>query len=323
MRLALVVLLLGLAAALAFVGCGGEDETAALPEGRFLASEQEIEPRVALFADPITARVDLIVDTERYDPDRVRLATKFDPYEPSGDVVRTRKDLGRYAHLRYEYTLRCLVYACLPKVGGGPPQVQPGGIPPPPSGNSGFGERQTFNFKAAKVLYDDPEKGVRQIQSVSWPAVQSVSRLNLGDSRVTGIGFPFSASVLPLPGTSYRVAPAVLGIGLLAAALALLALPATLVARSLRKESPPEEEPERELTPLERALARVEDARDEAEPSRREALEALAFELEVTVSELVPGARRLAWSPSVPSPEAMGLLVESVREADVPDDDRA
>ncbi len=197
-------------------GCGGDDDPQALPEGRFLAAEQEIEPRVGLFADPITAKVDLIVDNDRYDPDRVRVTTEFDPYERTGDVEITRKDLGRYTHLRYEYTLRCLVYACLPEVGGGPPQVQPGGLPPPPGTQAGgFGERKTFEFKNARVVYDDPDKGAQEIRSVAWPPVQSVSRLNLGDSNVTGIGFPFSASVLPLPEESYRVPPAVLGLGLI------------------------------------------------------------------------------------------------------------
>lgn len=311
-RLALVALAVG-----GLTACGGAEDPPALPEGRFLAAEQQIQPQVALFADPIVARVDLIVDNERYDPERVRIAAKFDPYERTADVTRTRKDLGRFTHLRYEYTLRCLVYACLPEVGGGPPQPQPGGLPPPPSGNSGFGERKTFNFKAGRVLYDDPKKGVQEIRSLSWPAVQSVSRLNLGDTDVTGIGFPFTASVVPLPEASYRVAPAVLGLGLLAIALALLALPALLVARTLKKEPPPAPEPEPELTPLERALQRVDEARAEPEPDRRESLEALALELEQEESDFASGARRLAWSPSVPSPEAMGLLIESVRGADV------
>jgi hypothetical protein len=312
-----IVVAAGLAALAA--GCGGADDPPALPEGRFVAAEREIQPRIALFADPLVARVDLIVDRDKYDPDRVRLATDFEPWESGEDVVRTRKDLGRYTHLHYEYTLRCLVYDCLPEIGGGPPQVQPGGLPPPlGTQGGGFGERKTFNFKDARVLYDDPDGGAAQlIRDIAWPPVQSVSRLNLGDTEVTGIGFPFSAEVVPLPEASYRVTPAVLGIGLLAIALALLALPATLVARSLRKEPEPEAVPERELTPLEKALARVESARGEPEAERREALEALALELEAEESELAPGARRLAWAPTVPSAEAMDLLVGSVKEAHV------
>ena len=91
--LALFVLCAGLLGA---AGCGGDEGSRALPEGRFVASEQDIQPRVALFADPIVARVDLIVDSERYDPERVRVTAEFDPWERTKDVVRTRKDLGRY-----------------------------------------------------------------------------------------------------------------------------------------------------------------------------------------------------------------------------------
>jgi hypothetical protein len=199
--------------------------------------------------------------------------------------------------------------------------VQPGGLPPPPGAQGGgFGERKTFNFDSARVTYEDPEKGEQEIRSVAWPPVQSVSRLNLGDTNVIGIGFPFSAEVVPLPEASYRVSPAVLGIGLLAIALGLLALPATLVARSLRKEPEPEVVPERELTPLEKALARVELARSEPEAERREAVEALTLKLEAEESDLARGARRLAWAPTVPSPEALDLLVESVKEAHVAPD---
>jgi hypothetical protein len=106
----------------------------------------------------------------------------------------------------------------------------------------------------------------------------------------------------------------VLGIGFLALALALLALPATLVVRALRKEPPPAVvEPEPEATALERALLRVERARDGAEPERREALEGLALELENEGSELGHGARRLAWSPAPPTPDALGSLVDAIR----------
>jgi len=311
---ALICAVAGLA--LLAAGCGGGGDAPALPEGRFIATSQSITPRVQLFADPVVARVDVIVDRDHFDPELVRVAGNFKPYEREGEVVRTRRDLGRYTHLRYEFTVRCLTYACLPKVGGGPPQVQPGGLPAPVgSQGGGFGERKTVKLKAARVLYDDPEGSTRVLRNVAWPAVQAVSRLNFGDTAVTGIGFPFEASVTPLPEASYRVSPALLGAGLLLGALALLALPAILVVRTLRREPPPMVEEEPELTPLERALELVGWARERSEAERRESLEALAVELELESSELTDDARRLAWSSTAPPPAAMGDLVESVREA--------
>jgi len=73
-----------------------------------------------------------------------------------------------------------------------------------------------------------------------------------------------------------------------------------------------------ELTPLERALALVEWARDRPDGTdRRKALEVLAGELEVVGRQgLADEARALAWPAASPSPEAAGRLVETVREAD-------
>jgi hypothetical protein len=303
--------------ALAAGGCGGGDDPPALPEGRFMAANQTLTPRVHLFAEPVVARVDVIVDTDRYDPDRVRLATDFEPYEEQFDPIVKRRDSGRYTHLSYEYTLRCLVYECLEEVGGGPPQVQPGGLPPESQGG-GFGERSTMRFKAARVVYEDPDKGAQTVQKVDWPEVQSVSRLNYADvssGGVGGVGFPFHASVTPLPEASYRVSPNLLGAGLLLGALALLALPAALVVRTLRREEEVAVEVEPELPPLEKALVLVEWARTRPERERREALEALAVELDADGSPLARDARRLAWSAAAPPPQAMTELVELVRES--------
>ncbi len=311
-RLALIV------AVIVAAGCGGGDDVPPLPAGRFVASNESITPRVQLFAEPVLARVDVIVDRERFDPERIRVAGKFAPYEREGEVIRTRSDDGRFTHLRFDIPLRCLTYACLPEVGGGPPQVLPGGIPPPvESQGGGFGERKSVNLKPARVLYDDPEGKPRTLRNVHWPTVQSVSRLNFGDTGVTGIGFPFEASVSPLPDLSYRIAPRVLGAGLLLGALALLLLPIVLVVRVLRREEPVEEEVHAELSQLETALALVVWARERPVAERREALEALAVELEASDSaELEARTRRLAWSAPAPSTEAMDELVETVKEAD-------
>jgi hypothetical protein len=311
--------LVGALALLAAAGCAGDDDAPTLPAGRFLAANQTVTPRVHLFAEPIVARVDVIVDTDRYDPERIDLVTSFDPYEEHGDPVIDRRDAGRYTHLSYEYTLRCLVYECLQEVGGGPPQIQPGGLPPPPSAQGGgFGERNTTRFDAARVVYDDPDEGERTIQSVQWPDVQSVSRLpytTVSEGGVGGIGFFFNADVTPLPEATYRFSPTVLGTGLILGALALLAFPVLLVVRELRREEEIAVVEEPELPPLERALALVEWARFRPEPERREALEALAVELDLGESPHARDARRLAWSPTAPPPQAMTELVELVRES--------
>jgi hypothetical protein len=321
MRLAAALVVASLA--LVAQGCGGGDDIPPLPEGKFMATSQSITPKVALFAEPVDVQIDVLVDTDRYDPDRLDVTGSFKPYERDGDVVRTRRDQGRYSHLRFEYTIRCLVYECLPEVGGGPPEVQPGGLPPPlGSLGGGFGERKSVTLATARLTYDDPKKGVQAVRNLSWPPIQVVSRLNHADTNVTGIGFPFEATVAPLPAASYRVSPNVLGAALLAGALALLLLPAALIVRTVRRKPEIVEDPEPELSPLEKALRLVEWARAEGGPEeRREALEALAYELDEPQPEHAREARRVAWTPPEPDPEAMGRLVEVVRAEPEPEPD--
>jgi hypothetical protein len=301
-------------------GCSGDGGAPPLPEGRFLSASQSITPRVHLFGDGVLARIDVVVDRERYDPDRIRVAANFEPYEREGEVVRKERDLGRYAHLRYEFTLRCVVHECLEEVGGIPPQGLSGGIPTAPGGHSGFGERKSTTLKAARVLYDDPEKGTQRVRNVHWPELQSVSRLNYADTSVTGIGFPFEASVTPLHEATTRASPALLGAGFLLGAVALLGIAAALVASLLRREPAVSVEAAPELSPLERALQLVEWARERPEPERREALEVLAVELDPSAAELSRVVRRLAWSLAVPAAEAIDDIIESARR---PSDDRA
>lgn len=296
--------------------CGGAGEdVAALPDGRFIAVSQSLEPEVQLFAEPIVARVDVLVDSERFDPDRLRVTPFFAPFELDGEVVRTRRDQGRYTHLRYEFTIRCLVWDCLPHTDdpGATPVSVAGDVQRPPT-PGGVRDRRTHRLRAARILYDDPQEGPQLVRNVAWPQIVSVSRLNFSDRDVSVLGFPFEASVTPLPEATYRLPPAVLGIGLLAAAVALLALPVGLVVSSFRRTPPSVEEvPESELSPLERALILVEGAREGESEERREALEVLAAQLdEEENTELAGEARRVAWSRSSPSPAAMDQIVESI-----------
>lgn len=296
-------------------GCGGEDSPA-LPEGRALAASSTITPPVALFGDPITARVDVLVDEEELDPDRLVFEPDFAPYEILGDPVVERRDLGRYARLRYAYTLRCITLDCVELLFGGGQVTQPGGIPPPSTGAEGFGERKTIQIKASSLRYDDPEGGERVLRRLTWPSLQSVSRLNFGDTTTTGIGFPFRASVTPLPEATFRLPPWLLAGALLAAAAVLLAFPAIVVARALRKPPPEVVEEHVELTPLERALALVEWARARDDVAElREALEVLAVELDDESRDgLGRRTRELAWSPVPPAAETAGRLLDDVRE---------
>lgn len=287
-------------------GCAGSDHAADLPLGRQVSAKATFIPSVHLFAEPVVARLEVVVDRDHLDPARVRPQTRFLPYDVK-ESVREREDRGRFALLRYEYTLRCLRIACIPEV------------LPSAAGEaeSGRGERRAFNLEPAQVLYDEPAGKTRILMPVRWPELVSVSRIKASD--VPAFGFVFKTNVTPLPEPDYRVSPTLLGAGLLVGSLALLALPAGLLVAWLRRRRPPPAVvAEPELPPLERALRLVEWARERADGAeRRQALEVLAAKLDAAgSSELAESARGLAWSPASPSPEAADRLVEVVRGAD-------
>jgi hypothetical protein len=300
---------LALAAGLALTaaGCaGGDDETPAVPQGRFIAASRSLAPPVHLFADHVVVRIEVVVDRDHLDPNQVRLDARFPPYERVGKLEVERRDFDRFTRIRYRVTLRCLMLNCLPK--GAASLLQP--IRP----------ERVRRFKPAHIYYDDPETGrPRHLKRVWWPQLVGLSRIGATDPRFTQqFNTPFQTTLAPLPSLTYRISPSLLAGGLFTAAALLLALPARLGWSWLRRRRPPPPVEERELTPLERALALVEWARESVDgEDRRKALEVLAFELDASGrAEQAEAARRLAWSPSAPSPDAAAELVKSVQESD-------
>jgi hypothetical protein len=307
-----------IALALAAAGCGGDDEVPSLPDGQRLASRHALAPPVQLFAEPVVARIDILLDNVRLDPERVRVVGFFEPYEQEGPTVRTRRDQGRYTHLRYEFTLRCLVYECLPGTDARPPRAPRFGTgaqsPRPAVGE--ISDRKVHRLRPARILYDDPQQGTRRLRNLTWPRVVSASRLNLSSRETSSLGFPFKASVTPVHETTYRAPPALLGAGLLAGALALLTVPGALIVGVLRRKPAPVVVQEPDLPALERALRVVDWARDGDAEERRQALELLAAEVDASHPQLAGDARRLGWSRTPPSPDDLAQLARRVREAD-------
>lgn len=315
MRLVLALAAASLAAAVA-AGCGTEDEGAAPPPGRYVATSRALTPTAHLFADPVEARVDVVVDRRRLDPDRIRLHVDFLPYRiVGGGIRRSRRDFSTFTRLRFEVTLRCLTIRCVPARLGSVLGDQ-----------EGRGERRTFRFPPARVVLDDPgRRSVRHLRRVWWPPLDSISGLSATNPEVQGSGSftalqpgaEFRSTVTP-PLEPTTTMPAALLAGLLFSGAALvLAFPATLAAREVRRRRPPPGG-EPAVPPLERALRVLAWALEHGGPgARREALEALAFELDAAGdAQRARDARALAWSPAEPVPERVEALVEEVRDAD-------
>jgi hypothetical protein len=308
-----------LVALLVAAGCGGDDQKPLVAANKTAVVHGELTPSVHLFGEPVVAQVDVILNREKVDPDDVRLTTDFDPYEPVGETREQRRDIGDFTVIRYTTELSCLNEKCIPRTAEGETTVsQLPGLPTFLPGQQ-RDEKVKFEFPPA-LLVADAEPKDRTLGRVVWAPLRSLSRINWDDSSVVGQGFPFVASVAPLPDPEYRVSPTLVGLGLLALAAGLLALPVWLVRDRRRRHAVPTAEPAAALSPLERALRLVEWA--SGRPSvdeRREALEALAFELgHDQDGDSATRARRQGWSPPAPESEAMTDLVASIREDDAP-----
>jgi hypothetical protein len=299
-------------------GCGGDDEeTPAVPQGRYVAASRTLTPSTHLFGDTVRARVDVVVDRDHLDPDRVRLQADFAPYERVGEIEVERRDSDRYTRLRYDIVLRCLGLPCL--AGAVSPGITPAGGSPLPRR-----AEKIYRFRPAHIYYEEPARQarnkLRHLKRVWWPRLESLTRISPSEPGLTfALRTPFRTTIASLPDLTYRISPALLGTALLVGAALLLVLPGALTwswLRSRRQPEPVEEAPV--LTPLERALALVEQARGSVDgEDRRRALEVLAVELDASGRDAhAERARQLAWSPAEPSSDAAGELVESVRSSD-------
>jgi hypothetical protein len=299
------LLLVVAAASVALVaGCADDGDQAAPPPGRSLATSRALTPTAHLFGDFVQARLDVIVDRDDLDPDRVKASLDFLPYRIQNGVKRSREDFSHFTRLRWEATLRCITIACVPSR-----------LQSVLGAQEGRGERRTYRFKPTHVTYEDPKTGkVSRLRQVFWPPLDAISRLSPDAQEIPsyaslGPGGEFGATLAPVDEPTFRVPAWLLGGALLAAALALLAFPATLVARELRRRRP-EPEAELPLSALEQALLRVERVRDHGDAEeQREALEALAFELDG--DGRASRVRALAWRADAPTAaETTALIVE-------------
>jgi len=312
------LLLVGLCTAV-LAGCGGSDAPPLLAGGKAAAVSGSLTPDVHLFGEPVAARIDVVVDRDQVAPSNVVVKTDFKPYDAVGTTRVERQDLGRFTHLRYTTTLRCLEISCIPNTfkNSEVPISQTPELPLFPE-NQQRDEKRRFDFPPALVTAGEGERA-KTLGRVVWPPLRSLSRINWYDSSVVGQGFPFESNVTPLPETSYRISPTLLGVLLLALAIAVVGLPIAYLVRSRRARRERKASTAPQLSPLERALALVDWAsRRPSVDERREALEALAYELDAEEDETAGRARAHGWSPPTPESEQMTDLVTSVRENRAP-----
>lgn len=248
----------------------------------------ELSRSGTLFADPMRASVQVVVDRRRVDPAQVGFTTRFEPYVRVGLPQVSRRDTGRLTRLVYSVELICLTNICLSQDKPEPVRVQ---------------------FPPAQVFYV-PKSGGRRTLRLPWVATTIGPRTTEADLAGSD---PFlqpswRATTDPLA-VSYGTSPHTLrtvlfvGSGLLLA-FAIFALARFVVTGRLRL---------RILSPLERAVVLVERAPDEA-PEKRKALEVLSRELARSGEpELALVAKELAWAEPTPLPTLTQPLTLDVR----------
>ena len=286
--IAAVVVAAAIAAAI-LVLVFNEGSSTATPR-QAISGQTFLSRSAALFADPLKARIEVLVDRDRVDPARIGFNPKFEPYARIGIPRLERHDTGSLTRLTYTADLACLTYACLP---------------------SFFGTR--VQFPTAKVFYSRRD-GTRRTLELPWFAFTLEPRtsekdLNNADPFVQ----PAWRATTKPEAVSYGISPDLLRALLFVAsgllflgALAAFAAFVRLVAGRLRQPA---------ATPLERAVSLVERAaaRDD-QPAKRKALELLSRELTHSgEGELALAARELAWAEATPVPAATQPLTLDVR----------
>jgi hypothetical protein len=283
---AAVVLVLALAGVLAW-RVWGSSENASLSEP--IAVNATLSPEQHLFGDPIRARVEVILDSKRIDPDTVKLRGSFAPYRPLRPVERTESTAGDVTHLRFDYRLACLGFRCLPK-----------------------GQRR-FDLRNATIEYRSRAGAASQTEEIDWPTLNVTGRIPATRFWEAELRSEFRDVGPP----TYRVSPTsvafvalVLAVGFGAAALILILrlLPLARIAERLGLRMVDRR------SPLERALARVhETAAAERPDEGRRALERLAQELRrARNAELAGAASQLAWSRQFPADGRLTALTGEV-----------
>lgn len=255
-----------------------------------LAVKATLGPQQHMFGDPLRARVEVIVDEEQVDPESVRLRANFAPYRPLRPRTVTRSTSGGITRLGFDYQLACLTYRCLP------------------------GGQRRFELRNATVQYRTRDGAAAQTEEIDWPTLQATGRISRTRfweaqmrSEFTDVGAP-----------TYRVSPRVVELIALALALLFAGGAAILILRLLPLARLAERLGLKTVdrrTPLERALARVQETAttaDRPEEGRR-ALERLAHELRAARSpELARAASGLAWSRQFPADGRLTVLTGEV-----------
>jgi hypothetical protein len=248
-----------------------------------------LAPEQHLFGDAVHARVELIVDTNRVDPDSVEIGANFEPYRELRPVEVTRSEDGPITKLRYDYVLGCLVSQCLPRGTG---RVELGGV---------------------AVNYLRRGESEPDAATVEWVPIRAAGRIDPNELEQAAL----RSDLRDLPSASYRVSPRTVELVALVLAFLFAVGAAILILRLLPLDRLATRLGARfvdKRSRLEQALALVRESAASGSPeAERRALERLAVELRRTRNPALAGdASRLAWSQGQPVAAGVDPLSDEV-----------
>jgi hypothetical protein len=276
-----------LAGALAIAMIGPDTPTAA-PPALPLAVATSISPAPAFFGDPLAARVEVLLDSERVDPASVRIEADFVPYAQTGAPLRSLSHSGRVVALGYRFPISCLSADCVP----GP------GI-----------RRVVLPLLVVRARLRD---GRETVVEASWPQIALAPRVDAAAFRTTPLGWRRQLAVPPV---SYRAAPGTLLALLLACAAALGLGALGLVGSEYARWTRLRRTRASALSRLGLALALARESMRRNPDDRRKALALLARVLaakDPDADRLAAAAEQLAWSRGRPDPDRVGALADEV-----------
>jgi hypothetical protein len=283
-----VVVGLGVIAGLLWLAHDGQQ--AAAPEDA-LQIDARVDPAVHVFGDPVTATVEVVVDTTTVDLESVRIEPDFSPYELSGPRTVERTTSGGAGVVRFTYPLRCVREGC-----------------------DASGARGLVEMPVGRVLYRFAGSPGIARAPLDWPAFEVTSRVSDEDVEL----IRWRAAEATLPAVDRRFDASSLAVALLVVSLALAGVAVWLAWRIWHVPSAETDaagEADAPAPPLERALALVLDASREGDRVRtRRGLERVALELgDAGRPELADHARSLAWSPREATAGQVQELCDRIR----------
>ncbi len=281
------VTLVLLAGALAIALLRPGPSTAARPNHP-LTVATSIGPRPAFFGDLLTARIEVLVDARRLDPDSVRLEADFFPYAEAGAPLRSSSRSGDLVALGYRFPISCLSGDCVP----------------------GPGIRRVV--LPLLVVRARLREGRQTVVQTRWPKIALAPRVDGSALTTTPLGW---RSQLAVPPVSYRASPGRLLAVLLACAAALALAALAIVAAEYARWARLRDTRESALSRVGLALALARESMRRNPDDRRKALALLARVLagkDPDANRLAAAADQLAWSRGRPEPDRVGALADEV-----------